>query len=242
MSNRPKKNGSPPIGLFLTFCVAGIGLLKLLQAVFPSVSATAPVGPTYGDLELQDDCLPEVIGEWQKDRFTPAPAPETLEKQPPFWTQSWEYQRGGSVALVSFDQANSFNGWHELSECYTANGWTLESRKICDDENDWPYVVSRFTKSPNMHNIIVFSLFFDDGTAVSPPELTIDQARNRDMTMFEKLGRRATRSSRTDRSRQCQVLVAQSEPVSEGLEKQAVSLHLATRASVLSHWLKQAKD
>ena len=236
---QPVVNERSSVGTLMLLCVVGLCGLNLVKHWFPATSNTLPLGPTAGDLQLIESSLADEYGAWLKQEFNNAPAPETMENPPRSWSQAWQFRNGVTVATVSFDQANSYNGWHELSECYSAQGWTLESREIFDESGDWPFVVSRFSKSPSLHNVIVFSLFFNDGTPVEPPDFTINQAVNRDMSLVEKLGYRATRSGRTDRSRQCQVLVTQTQPISEDQEKQAVELHLATRASVLEQWLKQ---
>lgn len=217
-------------------CVAGIGLLKVFQAAFPSVSVSPLVGPSFGDLQLEDSCLASKIAGWEKVRFVASPAPELHPENPQIWSQGWEYRRESSSALVNFDQA-AYVGWHELCECYTSNGWLLDTRRIVvPDSDDWPCVVGKFHKAPNLSSVVVFSLFYDDGSAVSPPDFSINQATKKDMSFLESIGRRFKQRPLT-RSRQCQVVLVQSGAIGSELEDEAVRLHIATRRTIRCKWL-----
>jgi exosortase len=45
-------------------------------------------------------------------------------------SQTWNYVAPDARGVFSLDYP--FLGWHELSECYTAQGWRIESRRIVD--------------------------------------------------------------------------------------------------------------
>ena len=209
--------------------VGGMIAIKIIQSQFQLTTRFQPPGPARGDLELRDECLPETMAGWQKQGFTP-PQQEVPEGQR-FWTHSWLYQCKFGSAIVAFDQAG-FTGWHELSQCYAAQGWTLENREIREDKSgNWNYVVSEFSKPPNQSGLVVFSLFFKDGSPVQPPELSIHQAIRQNMSWLERIDDRLDNltAKSTDPALQCQTFVPTSGPLDPALIEQAIQLHLESR-------------
>ncbi len=230
----------PRVGVALAIILCALIGLKIFERERSGKRQLDQPGPERGDIMLTDECLPHTIGEWRKVNFAAAP-PDSLPEQQFWWTHAWHYVKQADPALVAFDQAN-WSGWHELSECYSGAGWSLDSRKVlCADPENWPYVVSRFSKGPTRSASVVFSMFFSDGAPVPPPDFSVQQAINRDMTFMERIGKRLVKTGRRDRSRQCQVFYSQHGEISEQTENSLIQLHLRSRRQILEHCLAQGE-
>jgi exosortase len=68
--------------------------------------------------------LPEQIGAWQR-LAGPAPDLQKVETLGVF-SQIWHFQRGNLVASVALDYP--FRGYHDVTICYTAQGWRMTQR------------------------------------------------------------------------------------------------------------------
>lgn len=231
---------SPRVGLAVIVVLVGMIGIQFGQKYFQlTVKSQAP-GIERGDMPLTESSLPAVVGEWQQVKFLPpGDAPEGQF----WWSHSWHYRTDDVQAIVSYDQAD-WNGWHELSECYSATGWTLKSRDIEREESsDWDYVVSTFTKG-NAHATLVFSLFFDDGDMVAPWQLSLKQAVKQDMSTMDLLmDRRRHATDRADaRAFQCQVFVPSQHKTGANVRAEAVSLHLQSRKQLREHWLEYHRN
>ena len=74
---------------------------------------------------------------------------------------------------MSLDQP--FPGWHELSVCYTNQGWRLLERKRVDatstaDGQAWPYVEITFENDLGEFGYLLFSFFDVEGQPFDAPE------------------------------------------------------------------------
>ncbi len=80
----------------------------------------------------------------------------------------WYYQAPFGEVTLSFDQM--FPGWHELTRCYRASGWKLQSRKVLASEfsGGWPIVIAEFTREGE-HGYLLWSLVTRDGKQLNPP-------------------------------------------------------------------------
>lgn len=231
----------PRVGVALALILCALIGLKIFERESPLNRQRERPGLERGDIALSDECLEPMIDGWRKVKFAEAPPPESLPEQQFWWTHAWHYIKKADPALVAFDQAN-WSGWHELSECYSGAGWSMDSRKvICPEPENWPYVVSRFSKGPTRSGIVVFSMFFNDGAPVPPPDFSVQQAINRDMTFVERIGKRLVKTGRRDKSRQCQVFYSQHGEISQQTEKSLIQLHLRSRRQILTRWLDQAE-
>ena len=227
---------------FVILVVIGMIGLSVVQSQFQLTTNSQPPGLSRGDVELRDECLPAKIADWQKQSFTPPK--QVVPDGQTFWTHSWIYRCENNSAIVAFDQA-AFRGWHELSQCYSAQGWILESRSIHENKSDeWHYVVSEFSKPPNESALVVFSLFFEDGSAVKPPELSINQAIRRNMSWLEQIDDRLDnmKAKPTDPTLQCQAFVPTTGPIDPAVLQQTIQLHLDSRKLFVKEWLLQRSN
>ena len=184
---------------------------------------------------MPKECLDEQIGVWKQFGFMP-PDKESTSR---VWASSWQYRSQTTAAVVSFDQAG-YTGWHELSDCYVANGWTHVSRNtFAPLGEEWPCVISEFTNSREELAFVVFSLFFDDGTPVFPPAYDLSKPAEEQGGFLNKFGNRFSElhpsQQRQDPTRQCQVFIA-GQNIPESVRNDALQLHLETRKSFLNCW------
>jgi exosortase len=82
------------------------------------------------------------------------------------FSQTWTSADAASVALWSFDYP--FLGWHELSGCYTAQGWNVTSREERRVENVSFVEVHLQHPQNGRRALLLFTLIGLDGRIVSP--------------------------------------------------------------------------
>lgn len=128
---------------------------------------------------LGESAMPEVVKDWRVvgngyDRDERTRASDLGEK-----SDSWSFiSPNRFYAIASFDQ--TFPGWHELTKCYTNQGWKLvnrtrypvdtDSNAVDDDVLEWPYIEAHFEKETGERAMLVFSLFDGFGEAFDPPK------------------------------------------------------------------------
>lgn len=210
-------------------------------------------GPARGDLLLEKDALPDVIGPWRCTQFQPAKPPEQLMEGQFWWTHSWDYTKPPLAAYVAVDQAD-WTSWHELTVCYQAIGWTLVDRHVVDvrdsSENHWPVVVATLERPPFEKATLIFSMFGQDGTPLvsvfsgMPPknESTIDKTvadnlANRVNYQTPPVDSAFTASTAFDRVIQCQVLIQHTQDLPEAAVQDLIDLHHQSRMRFRSAWL-----
>jgi exosortase len=104
------------------------GLLAVLWLASYGLSAAESM-PTAsrvsGWLESLDaTAVPENVGPWRRHEFDV----KTRNPGSAFGEQSrvWTYRCGQNLAVLSLDY--SFPCWHDLTRCYTAQGWTVDEQ------------------------------------------------------------------------------------------------------------------
>ena len=152
---------------------AAAGLLLLLQ--LPSLAREVrEFSP--GDVEpladFGDDFLPDRSGDWKRAKH------ELIERRRSSafgqYSQVWFYENRQDRLTASLDYP--FVGWHELPECYTAQGWTIMSRNIVaatpavsagEVAPTTVYVRMRHAAS-GRYGRLWFTILAADGTPVAP--------------------------------------------------------------------------
>ena len=212
-------------------------------------SGRAKPGPTRGDLVLTEDALPAELAGWTRTKFIPAPPVDELPEGQYWWVHQWQYQKDGATALVSFDQLGE-DQWHELTYCYRILDWTIHSRTEYEDNDGGAYIVAELRKDPNEVALLVFAVFFEDGTWSSPPvvDLTsLNQWKQATGAIEKAIFRFATApipgplfvspTSGHTRALQCQVLVSNHRSDTWADKEAAVELHLQSRRHFRAQWL-----
>src|SRR5262249_3350264 len=86
-----------------------------------------PTEPALAGLDdLDADALPERLGPWQRLDYQ-------VQKREggSFFGESsqvWRYGHGGRTVLLSLDYP--FPAWHDLTRCYTGQGWRLDDQEV----------------------------------------------------------------------------------------------------------------
>ena len=105
----------------------GLAVLQWLPYLrVPQASAT----PANLDALLVADFAPPQIGGWQRIDAGYASTQRRDDSQWGARSQSWRYRSGSQTLTVSVDYP--FRGWHELTECYEADGWLRRSRDVVE--------------------------------------------------------------------------------------------------------------
>lgn len=89
------------------------------------------------------------------------------DRNSPFgrFSQSWTVADGARQTTLSLDYP--FIGWHELTECYEAQGWRVETRRVIDAAGDQVPTIKVVMRheSTNRYGRLYFSLLTRDGRA-----------------------------------------------------------------------------
>lgn len=156
------------------------------------------------------------------------------------------YQKDNAQALITLDQLGE-SGWHELTYCYHGSGWQIDTRtNLYDADSDGAYVLVELSRKSGEQAILLFSVFFEDGTWGTPPDVMMDKINDVDLKPGF-LGRMQNRVDPTitfgsedaghDRALQCQTLLSFNGQLADGLLEELLVLHLSTRKIFREQWL-----
>ncbi len=122
------------------------------------------VGPVVE--RLNQDTLPEQLGGWQREQFSRA----NRNAGSAFGEFSgvWSYRQGGQQAILSLDYP--FPGWHDLTRCYTSQGWVVEKQQTYRSGGATPveYGVVWLVKPGHRSGYLVFAEFDRGGRPLHP--------------------------------------------------------------------------
>ena len=210
---------------------------QILTRIFGTGSVAASAGRARGDIRLPQDVLPAELNGWNVVAFQ-----EPKEGDVPGvigWSHSWTLQKDQGQVLVSFDQVG-FMGWHELTQCYEATGWTLSERQVRTSGQspsafDWSYVQAQLEKPSGERAVLMYSIFNGDGDTVLPVD-----APNKTEGIFDRLtqarGTRKEASAEASRCLQVQLLIPSGKLLPEEDREEMSRLHLETREILRRHW------
>lgn len=164
-------------------------------------------------------------------------------------SDGWAYRakKNRYLAITSFDQA--FPGWHELSKCYTNQGWIIDkeaggrSKKQyeMEDGKSWPYVEVHFKKQTGERGMLVFSLFDGFGEPFDPPAdwnvMTQLWHRSRG-----RLGERVRARLFQGSAYQTQVFVNGFGPLSEPVQNEITTNYLVLREQMRKEFIKSKQS
>jgi hypothetical protein len=248
---QPSTAKRPSTALCLLVVLIGMGLLQTLAR--PSGARREKPGPTRGDLVLTEEALPAELAGWTMTKFIPAPPVDELPEGQYWWVHQWQYQKDGMTALVSFDQLGE-DQWHELTYCYRGLHWVIDERIVrIDEEPIAPFVVAVLSKGNGDRAVLVFSIFYEDGTWASPPDvnlLSLNRNRQNHGVFGKTIDRfvapitRSESQSGSTRALQCQVFAPSNSRAALAISEidRCIQLHLITRQQFLQHWLNAQKQ
>lgn len=156
--------GSWPIaGMFLALGVVNVqwnGPGVALGAAFQGDTVAASLSG------MKDETLAARAGEWRRQKF----AEESRNPGSAFgeFSKIWVYQGPRQQAIVSLDYP--FPGWHDLTRCYTSQGWVIDEERVEDGDGQAPggYVVLRLKKPGHYCGYLIFAQLDGSGKALEP--------------------------------------------------------------------------
>jgi exosortase len=184
-------SGRPASWSWLTCWPFGVAfaLLVVLQ-VTEIGSAKNPFaqGPTLPTLNrLHEDTLPAALGDCQRTGF----AERVRDLGSEFGEKSsvWTYRVGSSEAVLSLD--HPFPGWHDLTRCYTTQGWMVAAENTIPalekDGDSVGYVELRLTKPGYRTGYLLYCQFDGRGVVLEPRASGADLSLHRQVATMSRL-------------------------------------------------------
>jgi exosortase len=113
--------------------------------------------PALAELDdLDADSLPERLGRWQRLDFQV----QTRQSGSFFGESSrvWRYRHGSRLVVLSLDYP--FPSWHDLTRCYTGQGWQRDSQEVRQAaEVPGGFVAVRLSKPASRSGYLLFCEF-----------------------------------------------------------------------------------
>jgi exosortase len=153
-----------------------VAVAFLLPAAF-HVWAYGGGGPRVGRAataalaSLSAETLPARCAAWERQGF----ATETRDPGSPYgqFSSLWTYGHGASTATVSLD--HPFAEWHDLSRCYTAQGWVIDEETLHESSGavNLPggYMEVKLSQPGSRCGHLLFCQFDGDGRPLPPRRL-----------------------------------------------------------------------
>lgn len=179
------------------------------------------VVPDFGATWIDESCAP-----WHRTVY------ETVarDRNSPFGrhSQIWSLERAEQRGVLSLDYP--FYGWHELTECYEAQGWQAESRQVLEataGETPTVAVALRHAAS-GRYGRLYFGLMTRDGRPYAARRLgEVDEWLDRAAGRLRELagGDSGTAAPEPDRvTYQAQFFVESYTPITSPVEKESYRL------------------
>jgi exosortase len=122
----PAAGPAVPAGAWLAAAAfLGLGAAYAGLHVLGDGPAGGAAAPAFLD-DLAAETLPAQVGPWRRRDFST----QTRNPGSAFGetSRTWSYQDGASTAAFSVDYP--FPGWHDLTRCYTGQGWVREEQEV----------------------------------------------------------------------------------------------------------------
>lgn len=114
--------------------------------------------------------MPEEIGKWKRLN-TEVPPLQKVETRG-VYSQVWHYRRGDTLASLALDYP--FQGYHDVTLCYTLRGWDLleqRSRVGRSTNASPPFAEARMQNHVGLHGALWFSVVDERGRWLPGPRL-----------------------------------------------------------------------
>lgn len=147
----------------------------------------------------------------------------------------WNFRQGDVVASVAIDYP--FSGFHELTTCYAASGWTIGKRVAVDDDTGPDgYLHVRLNKpATNVEGDLCFTLLDEQGHTVSEPTLRGNSRLPNSLRVTRRFGQAVP-------AYQVQTLVQSYLPISQTRRTAAGNLFMAARKTLTAQMLAQLEN
>lgn len=162
------------------------------------------------------------------------------------YSQAWTYRLGKHQVNVSLDYP--FVGWHELTVCYSANGWTDIERVVHGEEGEDGtradgYVEATMTKQPKLFGYLLYGVYDPEGKALEPVEEEFWRRLGRGAGAFRRVasflgGDFLPVDKLPGPSYQVQVFVQTSRPLNDDEKKEVLAIFEEARARLTEKIVK----
>ncbi|MFO0951114.1 MAG: exosortase U [Isosphaeraceae bacterium] len=183
---------------------------------------------------LTADTLPKQLGPFNRVDFR-----TTHREMDDSWgehSRAWYYVGGQTVLAVSVDY--QFVDWHDLTLCYTGQGWKMEGSKVglgdAADRETRGLMEADFFNLEGRRGYVVFGLFDRFGHVITPPK-----ARGLLQSLAGRLrawsiGSSKTREAAEGLNYQFQVFVDSEQPLSAAARQEILAFYQEARKKVQS--------
>jgi exosortase len=221
-----------------------LGAFGLMAAVQIAGFAVPATDRDFGAIRFQRADMPMDLQGWSLVDYGSVERDRRAREGQ--FSSEWRYRRGPLECRVSVDYP--FEGWHELTNCYSGNGWEPVSRRTVTDEQEsgtgGMYIEAQLSKPAGEFGWLLFGLFGRTGDPVAPTE-----ARSGAWpSLREKLARSPLGSRLlglgyggvADTTYQVQVFVSSAVGLSAAQRADVERLFLAARARAVTAFLGKA--
>lgn len=79
----------------------------------------------------------------------------------------WTYRKGRLLVAVSID--GPYDGWHDLTWCYTGRGYQIDAEQDATDSQNLTHTELQMTDELGRNGLVLYSAFTESDRHVSPP-------------------------------------------------------------------------
>jgi exosortase len=240
----PAASGPPwrlLVGVAALYCLLGVSHL----AVYGTGSGAAPGGaPPVAFDQFGEDRLPAEVGGWRREKF----GTETRQVGSAFGEQSrtWVYEKSPHRAVFSLDYP--FPAWHDLTRCYTGQGWEMEEQDVYATDGEVPDAVWVVLNKPAYRSgYLLFCQLDGEGRPLDPRRGGAYMSLYRHGSMAQRwrqrfLGGDAAPEDPPGPVYQVQLLVESAAPLTEADRKAVRELFAGLKRSVQEQWPGRAAE
>ncbi len=178
--------------------------------------------------------LPKTIGGWNQMRFqsTEREAGSAFGEL----SSTWTYEKRDLKAIVSVDYP--FPNWHDLTRCYTSQGWVLLDERVHEAGEKHPigFVEVEMKNSAAQKGYLLYGQFNLAGKGLNPRKGGMRLSPHRHASALQKwmsLGSEVPRTDPPAPVYQFQVFVKTYRPLTAEDRKEVEVLYLATQEHLL---------
>lgn len=188
---------------------------------------------------LYESSMPNQLGSWQRTNFTAIDRVRGSDLGQ--FSNIWQYKSEELNPVCSLDQA--FPGWHELSTCYTNQGWKLTERvrsTAQSDGEDWDFITVKLEMPTGEYGLLFFGFFDGNGRPVAAPAQWTSWAslKNR---IQNRLSDSVRQTLLQGEAYQTQLFITNSEPFSEPQINLARAQYLVAREELRKSFSSQSE-
>lgn len=194
-------------------------------------------------VELAEQDLPTEIGRWQCVAYERLDRP--LASELGQRSDNWQFQSESYIGVASLDQP--FPGWHELTVCYTNQGWIVDDQRVThyeqrDDLGEpWAYVEVGLTNTLGERGYLLFSFFDVLGRPIEAPDTSSGLS-----LLFQRIKNRLNVRIRerlfNAEAYQAQVFVHSSQPLTEEDKQEVIDNYLEVRETLRSKFEQMNRE